>query len=65
MTEHVAWVADEFLLNEGFTIEDPGPGCRRTATRRGLSFDLEPRCRCEYCPPTPTHPRYRYRAEVV
>lgn len=58
MTRHIAWVADEFLLDHGFTITDPGPGCRRTATRDGLSFVLEPACLCEYCPPM-RHPNYR------
>lgn len=55
---HIGWVADEFLLENGFTIEDPGPGQRRSATRNGLGFDLEPRCLCEYCP-APEHPNYR------
>jgi hypothetical protein len=58
MTEHTAWIADAFLLGEGFVIIDPGPDQRRTATRRGLSFDLEPLCRCPYCP-APTSRRYR------
>lgn len=61
MTRHIAWVADEFLLEQGFTITDPGPGLVRTAARGELSFELEPRCGCEYCP-QPTHPNYRHAA---
>lgn len=59
MTVHIAWVADEFLLRQGFTITDPGPGLARTAVRGRLSFELEPRCVCDWCP-APEHPNYRY-----
>lgn len=58
MTRHVAWVADEFLLERGFTITDPGPGRHRTASRGEMLFGLAPRCECEYCP-EPNHPNYR------
>lgn len=53
------WFADEFLMDLGFTITDPGPGRSRTATRGHLAYTLEPRCLCEYCP-RPTHPNYRH-----
>lgn len=59
MTEHPGWVADEFLMNQGFTITDPGPGRERAAVRGELVYPLEPRCSCECCP-TPNHPNYRY-----
>lgn len=64
MTRHIGWAADEFLLEQGFTIIDPGPGCSRIATRRGMSFDLEPRCCCEFCPSS-RHRRYRYVSTAV
>lgn len=63
MTRHVAWVADEFLMERGFTITDPGPGRPRSAVRGDLEYQLDPRCPCDYCP-TPTHPNYRYQIGV-
>lgn len=59
MTRHVAWVADEYLLGQGFTITDPGPGLPRTAVRGDLEYELDPRCLCDYCP-RPAHENYRY-----
>lgn len=50
MLTHIAFLADEFLLEQGFTIVDPGPGLPRTATRGELRYEIEPRCRCTYCP---------------
>lgn len=59
MTEHDGWVADEFLMEHGFTITDPGPGCPRKATRGDLVYELSPRCLCPWCP-APDHTNYRY-----
>lgn len=64
MTRHVGWVADEFLMGQGFVITDPGPGLPRHAARGHLSFELEPRCRCEYCP-APNNPNYRIAASAA
>lgn len=63
MTRHVGWVADEFLMNNGFTIVDRGPGLVRTASRDHLVFELPPRCLCDWCPAT-THENYRLLAPV-
>ena len=57
MTRHIGWVSDLFLLEQGFTIADPGPGLPRRAFRGAIVLDLEPACRCEYCPPH-EHPNY-------
>lgn len=64
MTRHVAWAADEFLLEKGFVIADPGPGQMRRATRGDLAFELEPRCRCDWCP-APNHSNYRVAAAAT
>jgi hypothetical protein len=64
MTRHVAWVADEFLMDSGFTITDPGLGQQRTATRGHLEYELPPRCVCDWCP-KPEHENYRYLVGAV
>jgi len=61
---HIGWAADEFLLAQGFTIVDPGPGKPRTASRGDLEFGLEPRCGCDWCP-VPDHPNYQHTSAVV
>lgn len=64
MTVCLAYAADEYLLEQGFTITDPGPGQPRTAERAGLVLDLQPRCLCEHCPES-EHPRYLRVVEVA
>jgi hypothetical protein len=64
MIRHIAWVFDEFLMEHSFVITDPGPGQRRTAVRGDLSYEIGPRCRCDYCPES-QHPNYRCIAGVA
>jgi hypothetical protein len=64
MTRHLGWMEDLFLLEHGFTIHDPGPGQPRRATRGDTVLDLEPACRCEYCPPH-KHPNYIHTSRAA
>lgn len=50
------WLADDFLLRQGWTITDPGNGAIRTVERDGRTLSLGPACSC--CPPR-TEPNYR------
>jgi len=54
---HLPWLLDEFLLERGWSIRDPGPGLDRLAVRGRMTLELGPACRCEYCPPH-EHPNY-------
>ncbi len=49
------WLADDFLLRQGWTITDPGHGAARAIERDGRVFSLDPACTC--CP-TRTEPNY-------
>lgn len=54
------WLADVFLLSQGYVITDPGPGRRRSIERDGQRYDAEPQCNCPDCPPH-LHPNYHQR----
>lgn len=49
MTGCGEWLADDFLVRNGFAITDPGNGMPRVAARRGITFPLDPKCRCVHC----------------
>ncbi|MFG1872179.1 hypothetical protein [Micromonospora arborensis] len=44
------WLADDFLLSQGYVITDPGPGQRRVIERDGRRYDVVPACECPDCP---------------
>lgn len=56
-------LGDEYLLQVGCVIHDPGVGHRRTlTTRNGRTHDIDPACQC--CP-THEHPNYRRLKEAA
>jgi hypothetical protein len=56
MNACAVWLADDFLIRDGWTIVDRGD--RRTAIRDGRTFVIPGVCRCpaEDCPPHRVEP---------